>query len=276
VRLSDSTNLDFLSAYFPGWEVTQGRVTPDPRTGLIRLTLPSGSREIVVSLESTPTRFGAWIISWTAFFVTGVIVFWRYRRQRELYDDLQLLSIEETRLLGIVIGGFLLILALFVVPNSPLQLRAPVGHALNGSIGLRRTTDSGLQTLAYRLEDFTYRPGDVIPLTFYWRAPRYIAQSYHARVYLLRADNPSGPIGETRLTLIGDYPTRRWTVDHYVTDPRPLEIPFGLTPGQYQIALEVYPCEPFCQLQYPVNFFDADGTLLGATLLLPTPITITR
>src|SRR5262249_17909002 len=72
----------------------------------------------------------------------------------------------------------------------------------------------------------------------------------------------------------GGYPTRRWLVGRYVTDPYHIVVPRSIVPGEYQIAVEVYACNPSCAPDNRLTFFSPTGDNLGQTLVLPVSIIV--
>ncbi len=264
-----------LTAYFPGWEASVGgRPAPlsaDEQTGLIRVAVPVAvNEELAVVLGPTPIRTGAWAISWLTLAIILILTIGRLRRKTGIHDDLALLTTPEARLMAFVLATFGLIILLFAAPFAPLTLRARPGYMLDNSFSLRNRTDVGLEAIAYRLDRFEYHPGELLELTLYWQTVRTLAEEYQLQIYLLSSEGihwlPS-PFMRP-----GDYSTVRWPTNRYVRDDYRLPLSLTLAPGIYQIAIEVYGCNPTCT--NPISFFDANGRLLGRTLFLPSPITI--
>jgi hypothetical protein len=141
---------------------------------------------------------------------------------------------------------------------------------LDNSYSLRNRTDVGLEVIAYRLHRFSYQPGETIELTLYWQTLRPLAEDYQLQIYLLSTEGihwlPS------TFAQPGGYSTRLWQPNRYLRDEQTISLSQTVAPGSYQIALEVSACEPVCR--HPVSFFDSNRGLLGSTLLLPSPITI--
>jgi hypothetical protein len=83
------------------------------------------------------------------------------------------------------------------------------------------------------------RPGDVIPLRFYWRAAAMLDKDYTVFVHLLDASGKlvaqadSEPRG-------GAYPTSAWIAGDVIPDDHALNLPAGLTPGDYVIRVGLY------------------------------------
>ena len=180
---------------------------------------------------------------------------------------------KEARLLVVVLIACAITTLLFNVPQFPLSLRLRSGHALHNSTFIQNRTDSGLNLLAFRLENNQYRPGDFVDLTLYWQAQRFLSENYQTRVSMV--NNRDGSIGDqTPLHYPGNYPTRRWKTGFYVTDGYHLHLPLEIVPGNYQINVQVYSCNPDCASSKEVTFFNINGQVLGTNLTLPTLITV--
>jgi len=278
IRANTPINLDILTAYFPGWRAAVAdRPVPlvrNPDTGLMYADIPAlSSGELTIVLDSTPIRTAAWIISWNMLFIVLVITWGRFRRYHNTFDDLVLLSYKEVRLLAVVLLACATITLLFNLPQFPLSLRLRSGYALQNSTFIESRTDSGLSLLAFRLENNQYRAGDSVDLTLYWQAQRFLSENYQARLYLV--NNQDGRIwSQTALHHPGNYPTSRWKTGFYVPDDYLLSLPRDIAPGNYQINVEVYNCNPDCASGNQVTFFNRNGQVLGTNLTLPTLITV--
>jgi hypothetical protein len=269
------TSLHILTAYFPGWQATlSGRAVPlsaDAETGLIQVDVPvARNEELSIFLGPTSIRTGAWAISWASLAITLILTIGRMRRRTGIHDDLALLSPPEARLVGIVLGCFGVIILAFATPSSPLTLHTRPGYMLDNSYALRSRTDVGLEAIAYRLNQFAYRPGETLELTLYWQTLRPLGEDYQLQLSLLSSGGV--PVLQTPFSRPGGYTSRRWLPSRYVRDHHDLHLPPTIAPGVYNIALEVHGCAPDCN--QPVNFFNQSGNLIGPSLILPSPITI--
>jgi hypothetical protein len=278
LRANTPIVFNILTAYFPGWRATvSDRVVPLTRnneTGLMDADIPAlSSGELAIMLGSTNIRTAAWIISWDMLFIALVITWSRFRYSRNTFDDVALLSYKEARLLVVVLVACASITLLFNQPQFPLSLRIRPGHALQNSTFIQSRTDSGLSLLAFRLDNNQYRSGDLVDLTLYWQAQRFLPENY--QVILSFVNNRDGRIGmHSALHHPGNYPTRRWKTGLYVTDIYRLSLPPNSTPGNYQMNIEVQDCNPDCASGNAVTFFDMNGQVLGTNLTLPTLVTV--
>jgi hypothetical protein len=278
IRANTSITLEVLTAYFPGWRATvSDRVVPltqDPETGLMRVDLPAlSSGELVITLGSTPIRTAAWLISWDALLIVLIVTWGRYRRYRSIFEELFQLSNKEARLLAVVLAAIAIIIFAFNYIRIPLSLRMRSGYELQNSTLIQNRTDAGLSLLAFRLENNQFHSTESVHLTLYWQAQRFLSENYRAQVYLV--NNRDGNIwSQTNFHYPGNYPTRRWKTGLYVTDDYRLSLPANITPGNYQITVNVSQCNPDCASGELVTFFDFNGQVIGTHFTLPTLITV--
>ncbi len=89
------------------------------------------------------------------------------------------------------------------------------------------------------LPDQEFRPGDVVPLTLFWRAYRPVTGNFKVFVHLLNAEGrlvaqrDSEPVG-------GQHPTAAWQVGESVIDRYGVLLPDGLPAGRYRLIVGLY------------------------------------
>ena len=118
--------------------------------------------------------------------------------------------------------------------------------------------------LAYDLDKTTAKPGDWVELTLYWQAEVEPSIDFQVFVHLLSKDG--NLIAQSDKLNPGDFPTRRWTVDKYVTDRHLLQLPADVPPGDYQLAAGLWVMNEGWRL--PV--LAADGSLSGDAVSIQT------
>lgn len=261
-----------LLSYFPGWQAAlNGRALPLRRaqTGLTVVDIPNvprGNSELVLSLESTPTRSGSWMAAALAAGGLLLITWLRIRHQRRRIEEFRLLTLAEARLLALTQGCLLLITLLCAPAGAPLSLRLPPGHSLAGSSALQVRTDAGLSLSALRLERLTYRRGDSVDLTLYWQAQKFLAENYRVRLALISSQDGQR-WSETLRPAPGFYPTSRWNTQQIVADRYALRLSPQMPEGTYAVALMVE-----TDRAANLTFFSPGGSALGTTLTLPVLI----
>jgi hypothetical protein len=270
---------DVLRAGFPGWQATLDGEGVDLRvsdtSGLIRIAVPAHTGQLTISLGSTPVRQIAWALSWGTFFSLLTIVWIRSRRYSHIYTESvpNFITVQEMRLLAIVLGGLFVIVLLFATPDSPYSLHARPGYGLDGTIELRARTNVGLEALSYQIERTDYHIGESLEFFVAWRTSRPLLRNYEVRVFLQDTLQELRWLqGESNDP--GYYPTHRWRTNAYVRDEHRLLLSSALRPGEYRVAIEVIYCDPVCSSDDRLTFFDSQGQLIGQTLILPTLITI--
>jgi hypothetical protein len=273
LQLYAARTLPVLTASFPGWMASINgfpqELTRDPVSGLMNLDLSTpASGELVISLESTPLRTAAWVVTWLA--LAGAVLTSALRlRNRDGGNDYRTLTLPEARLILTVLACFAAVV-LFAAPGG--LLRARPGAALESAVPFRATTDTGLEMLALRFERTEYRVGETLHWTQYWQTLSPQNETLRVRVALLSrqtgarwlATSPAHP---------GGYPVTRWPTDRYIADPYTLPLT-NLPPGEYSPAVEVVRCMPDCAEALP--FFDADGAPFGNLLVLPVTLVISQ
>lgn len=281
VTTNQAVVFDVLRAGAPGWQAAlNGERIPletNPATGLMQVRVPEVREStLTFTMGATPARSAAWALSTVALLVLAVATTLRLVGFQSVsrYDPLRYLSTQEARLLGIIGIGTALIVGLLIPPGAPLTLYQPPGHGLDGYTELRYRTDVGIEALAYRIhtDARTLNQGQSLRLTLAWRTSVPLRANYQVRLHL--RDAPIAPAWEqTDARAPGGYPTRRWTADRYIRDPHTLLLD-DIIPGTYQVAVELYLCEPDCSPQNRVTFFDPQGNAIGQTLLLPPRLTV--
>ncbi len=271
-----TAEFDILRAYFPGWQAIIGgqevEITADKKTGLIRITVPPVHNEnLVIRMGSTSIRTAAWVISGVV--LAGLILMLLLRLSGQstgvFYNDLPLLSLQETRLVSVIFIGFVAAIWFFARPESQFSLHARPGYSLDNSYELRNLTDVGLEVISYDLNRVMLSDSDTLEVTISWRTLRPLLSNYRAQVAL--RDSSQGLLWQqTEAVYPGGYPTKRWATHRFVTHT--FEIPIiDMPSGNYEIVLSMFD-EPFDRL----TFFDKDGGLIGQRLPLPMPIMVTH
>lgn len=282
------SDLTMLLSWFPGWRATlNGRPIPlrqEPATGLVQMHIPPTPNwsELVLYFGATTIRqAGWWLMSCglvSILWITRLRGLRRRRQDEPFFDDLALLNLPDARLLTVVMFSFVGVLALTTLPGAPVALGPGAFHALEGTVTLRAQTDSGLEALAYRLEqDLVPREG-TLKFTVYWRAPRTLLNNTRVRAHLYDV-NRRLRVLDLPLRHPGDYPTRLWRAGGFVADTYVIELPPTLFPGSYQVIFEAFICaddaSAECDRRVVQRFLDFNNTSqTSVNMVLPKIITI--
>lgn len=197
------------------------------------------------------------ITSWEASMLLNEVAF-RHRRiwlvlwQEELADPrhimADLLTVYSRRLpvhLKITRGPALLLFSLENVHHFPPT--PPITHPLKVSFG------DNLELIGYDLggsgwvryhhdERLSFRRGETIYLTLYWRARGPVSRNYSAFTHLLNSEGKFCS-GMDKLLGEGFYPTSRWPPGEIYWQDYPLPIPPELPEGRYLIEIGLYNLE---------------------------------
>jgi hypothetical protein len=133
---------------------------------------------------------------------------------------------------GCLLPGVML-LASLVMANGYLRAVTPVDANLENSVEL----------LAYAPDRESYRPGDWVQVTLYWRALRSLAQDYKAFVHLTDPAMTRQPAQHDGDPGAGFTPTTRWLPGEVVADTHALLLPANLPAGRYRLWAGMYEYE---------------------------------
>jgi len=145
-----------------------------------------------------------------------------------------------------------------------LALRVPAGSAAQFSPDYLKPAEWGapeaaIQLLGFDLDRSSYRPGERLPLTLYYRTTGPLETDYSVFVHLLGPDNPAtgGPLWaqDDSEPCRRSYPTSAWAPDETIVDHFSVTIPDGAPAGAYQITMGIYEWQTLQRL--PV--LDASG-----------------
>ena len=279
LRSRELSTATILIAYFPGWQASlNGRSIPlreDPETGLIIIDLPADSRgELEISFGTSLVRQNAWVLSFTALALLIAYTARRWRLQnRRYYDTSQLLNISDSRFLLLIIGCIAAITAASNLRILPLALRPDPGQSLSDVTALAFRTETGLEMLAYQIDNTQVNAGSPLRIDLYWQSLQFLPDNLQSSVQMRNAE--TGLIlASSQTRHIGYYPTRRWPRGATVLD-RHILLPDGdIPPGRYIIEVELLRCGALCDDRIRLQFFNREGQSAGSLLTLPQIISI--
>jgi hypothetical protein len=143
-----------------------------------------------------------------------------------------------------------------VMPSQPLRVSPQ--HVAQADFGNAKLIGFDMSVQA--------RPGDTVPLRFYWRATGTLDQDYTVFVHLLDgsgrlvAQADSQPRG-------GAYPTRDWMAGDVIPDDHTLKLPTSLAPGDYVIRAGLYLAPDGPRL--PLQSLAGDAYTVGVLRVTP-------
>jgi hypothetical protein len=280
-QVTAPVTLNFLTAFFPGWRATIGdqrlNLQPSPDTGLIQVDLPrvnSNNSELSITLGGTNVRQGSWLVAGLVLLIIVVLTWGKYRTLRKSsIEDLVLLQHDEARLIALPVGCFGLVALLILIPNPFLSMSQPDNTGMHDTFSTQMRSNTGLTMNGFRLTNNVYSGGDDFDITLFWQTQRFLPDNYRVKLFL-KNNRDLSVWNETDLRNPSYYPTRRWNTQQYVPDRYDFVLAHDMTPGNYQIHLEVYDCTTICDNSKRIDFFNTDGQPLGGDVTLPTLISI--
>jgi hypothetical protein len=161
-------------------------------------------------------------------------------------------------------------------------VRVPAGTAPAVMPQVEREVDwaapeARIQLAGYDLDQATYRPGEHITLTAYWRANGTLAKDYSVFVHLLGPGDAatSGPpwAQDDSEPCRRGYPTSAWAAHEIVIDPYALAIPQDAPAGEYRIAIGLYEWQTMTRLPVldEAGNVAGDYTILGSVRVEAAP-----
>lgn len=144
-----------------------------------------------------------------------------------------------------------------IVGRTRIFEKPNVQHARDARFG------DAIEWIGYDLPRVTFRAGEELRMTLYWRARAAADKPYTAFVHLLDANGQV--IGQRdSQPLDGQAPTNTWRAEEYIADPYAFEIAADAPNGAAAIEIGFYDAVTLERL--PV--MDASGTLLGDHVLI--------
>lgn len=231
--------------------------------GFITVPVLPGEHVVRVWLGTTPARTLAVTISLCA--LAGMLVIaWKLPHSKPVeaphppIDNRPLYIILAVFIVVATLGG---LLGLFQ-PRSTGLIAAPAKNRLHAYL------QGGIDLIGYDLPVTAVESGQSLPVTLYWKAREPVPGNYQVFVHLTTV--PQHTWGQSDKLNPGDYPTTRWPADRYVRDPHTLTVPLGTPPGEYTLHVGLW--DRGTGIRQLV--LAADGTVLGDSIELPSPLTI--
>lgn len=268
--------LRVLTAGFPGWAASlNGAALPidQDEQGFIQVSLPGETAgELLITLDSTPTRTIAWIVTWAAVIMMLGVTIRRSRRSvSEPYQPPHLLETAQARLVAVLVMGFGAVLALVALPNAPLKAALPAETTTLQTVPVSGGTASALNLLNYELDRTTLNAGESFDLALYWQTSSIPSENYQVRVSLLNLNTGAYTL-RTALRDPGGFPTLRWLPRRYVEDRYRITTPIEMPAGDYSPSIEV--CSAECFPSSQLDFYGYDGNTYGSVLVLPVILSV--
>lgn len=138
--------------------------------------------------------------------------------------------------------------------SLPYDIQHPVSFNLNNEITF----------LGYDLPQWTVKPGDVIPLTLYWRAQTDVGQDYTVFTHLVGQDDRIWAQKDEQ-PVAGKYPTSSWPRGLVIKDKHAIFVQEDVPPGEYQLRVGMYLLQTLWRL--PISEADTKQVLDDSIIL---------
>ncbi len=224
------TTVSLHQFYYPGWAAAERASRqsyaghPEGVLGLAAFDLPAGGGSFALRLSATPSQRWGTLISLVAALATSAGLFALGRSAGARSRPGPLLLAACYVLLAVVLFSSL------IWPNGALRATQLVNANLEDTVEL----------LAFTTGETSYRPGDTLDVTLYWRALRSLDQGYKTFVHMTDAAVTRQPAQHDGDPGGGFSPTTRWLAGELVPDAHHLVLPADLTPGRYLLWAGMY------------------------------------
>jgi len=268
---------EVLRAYADGWRAdvdgTPVSITRNPASGLMQVSVGRATNGILtVSYDTTPNRQTAWGISSIvmAFLVVNALFALLRRKRIASLLELNLLSVESARLIGIIIVGFFSFFGLFIAPQAPYSIYPASGSGITPFVAQNHKTDVGIEMLGYQIINpkDSYSAGDNIHVQVAWRTARRLNDNFQVIVFLENTSAKGLRWVQSEPRYLAGYPTRRWSLSKYLLDEYTIPVTDVLATGEYQLIIEIYRCSDVCLYESRITFFSSNGEFIGSQVAL--------
>lgn len=137
-------------------------------------------------------------------------------------------------------GGRTRLLGGWEAPQKTVQvvkpLTPPSVESLEIQNLLQRSLGGQVELLGYNLSPTTFRPGDSLPLSLFWRAETDLDEDYSVLVQLQAEDGTAWTLHQGR-PADGSYPTTIWEQGEVVREQLSARIPADVPSGRYTLVV---------------------------------------
>ncbi len=262
---------------FPGWQaLVDGQlipIRPPGSDGFISFDVPPSARSFGLRFESTPPRTLGAIVSLASALAIVLLaakpILCGKAPKSPNHSNFQLPT--SNLQYPIILATFLLIKFLvFDRCDTCFRYTSPPGQALAATTEQPANFGNHIALLGFDIHRPEVQPGQVIPLTLYWKAVAPAPVNYQVFAHLTRP--PFVLWGQSDKLNPGDFPTTRWPLDKYVWDDHALRVLPGTPPGEYAVVVGLYTLAD--GRRAPV--LDAAGRIVGDSVQLSLPVRVVR
>ncbi|HID62581.1 MAG TPA: phospholipid carrier-dependent glycosyltransferase, partial [Anaerolineae bacterium] len=144
----------------------------------------------------------------------------------------------EVGLYSVLGGGRTRVLGRWEAPQRTVRVVKPLTPPSVESLEIQNLLPKSLggrvELLGYNLSPITFRPGDPLPLTLFWRAESDLDEDYFVLLQLQAEDGTGWTLHRER-PADGSYPTTLWEQGEIVREQLDARIPADVPPGRYAL-----------------------------------------
>ena len=257
----------WLAFYYPGWQVRVDgapvAVAPEAGAGVITFAIPAGEHEVEIYFGQTPLRRAVNVLSLGALLALLVIAL-RQPVNGGAFPE----QISSFPLSAFILSLLLFALFWFAEPLGLPFRRArlqPDGTLSGVAAPLRVNFGGRALLLGADLPAPMNQTDATLELALYWQALDPGEGDWHDGIALVAPDGDQIPL-ELRALRWGRMPppVQMWPREQYAVRAYHLDLPPGMPPGDYGLALSLFDRETL----EPASVLGADGNPLGPTLPL--------
>ena len=267
VRGSTRFVLRLYTFYWPGWTAyVDGVKTPievaEP-DGWITFWVPEGTHDVLLRLENTPPRWLGWGVSGLTLLGLLGLAVWGPRWHAPAPVG-QVANLSNRRMLAwphaLALGAVVLMamaVRLAADRAGGWWVRSAGSDVLVAQYQQFTRLEDDVALLGFDLPVTSARPGDLVPVTLYWKAMAPPQHNLRVFVHFL---GPDGNLwGQSDKWNPADFPMNGWPLDLYVRDEHDAPLQPDAPPGVYTVRAGLYD-----ENGVRMHVLDANGVVTGA------------
>lgn len=259
---------------FPGWEVRiDGEVIATEvgrPEGFLVAPLPAGDYTVDVELVATPAHRAAWIVSlFSLLAALGTAVTLRRKAPVDPAPAGPVLALPQdaSQSRSVLVVVVLLTFVYATLSTSKwLHIQSTGFQAIPAQHDLFASFDGEIALIGYDAP-VQARRGTPVAVTLYWKAQHDVAENYQVFVHLTGTGGTV--LAQSDKLNPGEFPTRRWSLAHYVRDEHRIMLPLNLAPGDYTLSAGLWLQDE----QRRLSVIDEQGVVRGDVVTLG-PLTV--
>ena len=273
VRLERDFTLRFRQFYFPGWTATvngqPASIYPEAQVGQIALDLPAGEYTITLAYTGTDIQRVGTIITLASLGIAAMLYLTgRSPSPAQSGADKAQLSPRLGAGIGLGAVAFSLVNALIIAPHTLwFRHRSPPDAPVYMQTPVRQPFGDQFELLGFTLPGTTTAPGDLLPITLYWRALQTSEREYRPVVQLVNlTQSQAWAVSEPLFPGGGKTPT--YPPDRFASDPHSLRVFNFAPPYMGRISVQMLDAATDEPLRLPDG---ADRLLLDPLIRVERP-----